>query len=527
MRSKRLPTISYQMAQRTVPSLKAKCPRFLTDAPRGKGNVILFKGSALEKRVNLLSEIRSASPDWEPRLCLGGRAVAMVSSLFGGKLTCQNILEMADKLIEEEMQATGAMQIFADWGEEETRKMLSSGFFSPFDVKYELDIRKYKAVKLIKFLTWGLSLRGGGEYPSCRGFFVKAICRVIDPKVWRIACRNVHGAYALDAGVLNDAQIQQKDYTDLYAIHPLLGRAWVPWVRKEVGKTTGDDPQPKAYARQFLSACRAKGLTRSGIQVLHRLAERHPMRLEWALQELFSTQTETLPALLNSLGKYKDGPWLSRILAMTSSMYVFSESVEDLLAAARIHRWCTQEADIDTGLVMDWVRSVVQHRNGRLAQELRDVTRAVRRPQSVRAAALEWANRQQERWHAAEQARSRAEKYVEWTPILDGEYVDASGWTFRELTDSDSLDTEGREMHHCVAEYADGCSLGKSHIFSVVGPQGERATLEVQGETFLVLQLRGPCNQAVSEDCQKAAQRFAQGLRRRLRRGVIQKGNAS
>ncbi|WP_226047544.1 PcfJ domain-containing protein, partial [Acidithiobacillus caldus] len=173
-----------------------------------------------------------------------------------------------------------------------------------------------------------------------------------------------------------------------------------------------------------------------------------------------------------------------------------------------------------------WVRSVVQHRNGRLAQGLRDVTRAVRRPQSVRAAALEWANRQQERWHAAEQARSRAEKYVEWTPILDGEYVDASGWTFRELTDSDSLDTEGREMHHCVAEYADGCSLGKSHIFSVVGPQGERATLEVQGETFLVLQLRGPCNQAVSEDCQKAAQRFAQGLRRRLRRGVIQKGNA-
>ncbi|MBN3080020.1 PcfJ domain-containing protein [Pectobacterium polaris] len=51
---------------------------------------------------------------------------------------------------------------------------------------------------------------------------------------------------------------------------------------------------------------------------------------------------------------------------------------------------------------------------------------------------------------------------------------------------------EGREMDHCIASYKDKVISGESYVYSVISPQGERATLELilQNGKYLIKEMK-------------------------------------
>lgn len=108
-----------------------------------------------------------------------------------------------------------------------------------------------------------------------------------------------------------------------------------------------------------------------------------------------------------------------------------------------------------------------------------------------------------------------------WGNIYIGGYTD-SGFLIEEITDSDSLKLEGKEMHHCVASYAAHCSAGKYAVFSVkhVTDQSQRGTLGVSVNhdgKISYDQLQGACNLFTSHKMESFAKKFIKHLNSRAK----------
>lgn len=97
---------------------------------------------------------------------------------------------------------------------------------------------------------------------------------------------------------------------------------------------------------------------------------------------------------------------------------------------------------------------------------------------------------------------------LKWPPVIH-EPVMLNDTEFIELYSSESLYTEGDEMHHCVYSYSRYCFDGTYRVFQVKSST-ERATLgiSIKNGKFKFDQIYSYCNQHVSESLNKRAQQF-------------------
>jgi hypothetical protein len=79
--------------------------------------------------------------------------------------------------------------------------------------------------------------------------------------------------------------------------------------------------------------------------------------------------------------------------------------------------------------------------------------------------------------------REQADALLRWTPLVEGIIDCGEGFVARELHDGTALAQEGRAQRHCVGGYSEACMSGRSRIFALEGPKGERSTVEVKMPT--------------------------------------------
>jgi hypothetical protein len=92
-------------------------------------------------------------------------------------------------------------------------------------------------------------------------------------------------------------------------------------------------------------------------------------------------------------------------------------------------------------------------------------------------------------------------------------------WGIKQLCSFKELVNEGRSMHHCVASYAERCSLGTSAIFHVSGCEKKdksqklifsSATVEIRSADRSICQIKGKCNASVDMVTINFIRRWAQ-----------------
>ncbi|MFP9114975.1 PcfJ domain-containing protein [Flavobacterium sp. RHBU_3] len=117
------------------------------------------------------------------------------------------------------------------------------------------------------------------------------------------------------------------------------------------------------------------------------------------------------------------------------------------------------------------------------------------------------------REHEVEKAkRLAAEMRGDWKPVAIADYEAVEEmYTYRivQLVTSEELYEEGREMSHCVADYADDCAEGEIAIFSVRSFNADYdgyytlATLEYSVTENAIVQAQGRFNENVSAEAEK------------------------
>lgn len=148
-----------------------------------------------------------------------------------------------------------------------------------------------------------------------------------------------------------------------------------------------------------------------------------------------------------------------------------------------------------------------------------------------RKAGWDWFIRQQREWHETLNLRERQKlkdktKHEFWDSLLEEIIID--NYKIVSIVDSYSLIDEGKDMHHCVATYADRCLKGLSRIFSVRDLNDNKlATLELTNSNdkeWVVNQCRGLSNQNVSKEleliCKKVAEKYSVAAKKTDRKGM-------
>uniref|UniRef100_E6QBC9 Uncharacterized protein n=1 Tax=mine drainage metagenome TaxID=410659 RepID=E6QBC9_9ZZZZ len=525
-----MPTPSYLIAQQIIPKVKAQCPRIVIpagDAPgTGKNSFTFFAGSAYEQTVQFRQMMAHANPFWEP-------------------------------LDHEPMVRDWNTRIHAAWLSNTYNKILLNEIYAVMGIqkgtrRHDLDDDlpeiTGRALQVAKARIWGIPVRSRSE----AWFFHRLITagcakKTVPEAVWKLACINVGSLYGVNENVLMDAILEQKTYRSLYAIHPLLGRSWVPWIRRFVEQSMNEQVDHSRYAKQLPSALSAHGIHKSGVKTLHRMAESSPMTFRNVMRRIVENAAEASEetiAMLNLLNgrKPSSGVTFKRIIEKTSDNHEApARHPEDILVMAKIDQWLAKDMRFDRGLVHDWMRFLTRERRGSLHRGYLDVTKNIQSPAKRKEAALAWANRSQQYWHRHRPRQAEnifyqaTHRSLSWKPIvaavtslqggvgaccslqvLQGGCT-MQGWQFVELTSSEALREEGDAMQHCVAGYDGDCHRGRSHIFSVRDAKGSRvSTLELCQKQktrkgipqYVIAQNRGVQNATVSASCRKAAEQF-------------------
>ena len=510
-----MPTQSFLIAQQVIPQVKAKCPRIMQIA-QGKNSFTFFAGSDHEQTVQFRRMMAHANPFWE------SPDYAEVRS-WNTRINAAWLTDAYNNTLLDKIYAVMGIQT-------------GTNQYALEDDLLEIVGR---AMQIAKIRIWGIPVGLRTE----AWFFHRIITagcarRTLPEAVWKIACTNAGSLYGVNENVVMDAILEQKAYQSLYAIHPLLGRSWVPWIRHFVEQTTGISADYREYARQLSSALIAHGIHKSGMKTLHRMAETSPMTFRNAMRHLVNTSglagaTEVeLTAILNLLNGQKpaSGVTFSNIVkkVMEYQHGAPARHPEDIRILVQIDHWLGKDMRFDRGLIGDWMRFLVRERRGSLYRGYLDVTKDMKSPAKRKEAVLSWANRSQQYWHRHRppelnifQISPRTD--FRWKPIMDHDVSMEGGWQFVELTNSEALREEGDAMQHCVAGYDGDCHRGQSHIFSVRNAKGVRiSTLELRPKRscrrqpgtrkgywqYAIAQHRGVQNAAVSASCKTAAERF-------------------
>jgi hypothetical protein len=92
-------------------------------------------------------------------------------------------------------------------------------------------------------------------------------------------------------------------------------------------------------------------------------------------------------------------------------------------------------------------------------------------------------------------------------------------WEFEELTHGNALKEEGVAMRHCVAGYDLRCFIGTSVIVSLRRNNVRVLTLELDGITLALKQVKGRFNRAAKECEMRAVQRWEETIVKEVRKG--------
>ncbi|QFX95981.1 hypothetical protein DLNHIDIE_00127 [Acidithiobacillus thiooxidans ATCC 19377] len=406
-----------------------------------------------------------------------------------------------------------------------------------------------KALRVAKLHLWGIPVNLLTEMPFFHFMLTGYAKKAVQEPAWKLACRNAGNIYNVNDTVLADAVHEREAYQSLYAIHPLLGRAWVPWIRTFVENTLQSDAQSAHYAQQFKAAMQAQGVSRAGMRTLHRLAELSPNTFRRVMYYLIRHKGEDRVALVGMLHflngkKPPSGATFGQLVGKVLDPYASPDRLpNELDLVLKISRWLDADPRFDRDLVYDWLHFMVNQRPGALSRGYQNILRQLPVANKRKEAVLEWANRAQEQWHRHLPrvgwicTETEAPFNFCWEPLLSslGIQRNAQGqfaytlppgdWLFVELVCTKDLWEEGEIMDHCVDQYDEDCRSGRSRLFSVRNHQGARvSTLElrpgrgsfvrVNGEKkpkfshYWIAQHRGFRNTKVSEPCQKAAEQF-------------------
>ncbi|MBU2764917.1 hypothetical protein HAP94_01595 [Acidithiobacillus ferrivorans] len=515
-----MPTQAFLIAQQIIPKVKAQCSHIVTAAPwNGKNSFTFFAGSACEQTVQFRRMMAHANPFWAP----------------------------GDH---EPMMRDWNTRINAAWLSNTYNKILFNEICSVMGIpegteRYNLagDLPEItgRALQIAKVRIWGVPVGLRSE-----GWFfhrlISAGCakKTIHEDIWKLACMNTGNLYDVNENVLMDAILGQKAYQSLYAIHPLLGRSWVPWIRHFVERATGNQAEFPRYAKQLQSALGAHGIHKSGMKTLHRMAETSPMTFRNAMRHLLDTdgaqregeyhQATELIAMLNLLNGQKPAPGVTfKRIIEKATVYQYeipARHPEDIRVMVQIDQWLAKDMRFDRGLVFDWMVFMTRERSGSLYRGYLDVTKNIQSPAKRKEAALAWANRSQQYWHRHRPVQAvnvyhMKRQSLSWKPIINDPVfpleMDGVEWNFVELTNSEALQEEGDAMQHCVARYDGDCHRGQSHIFSIRNAKGCRtSTLELRPKRrtrkgdwqYAIAQNRGVQNAAVSAACKTASEQF-------------------
>ena len=110
---------------------------------------------------------------------------------------------------------------------------------------------------------------------------------------------------------------------------------------------------------------------------------------------------------------------------------------------------------------------------------------------------------QVEEWHAG-LARENRYPATEWAPsgieaLVHTDEETGVRWAIRELCTTRELNVEGREMHHCVASYAQNCRRGSKSVWSMQaevekGSSFRIVTIAVHNSSRRIVEMRGKHN---------------------------------
>lgn len=474
-----MPTQSFLIAQQIIPKVKAQCPRIAI--PAGKNSFMFFAGSAYEQTVQFRRMMAHANPFWEP-----SDHEPMVRN-WNTRVNAAWLSNTYNKILLDEICSVMSIRVG-------TKRYNLAG---------NLPEITGRAMQIAKARIWGLPIGLRSE----AWFFHRLIAagcakKTVSESVWKIACINTGNIYDVNENVLMDAILEQKAYQSLYAIHPLLGRSWVPWVRRFVEQATGYQAAAcKAefprYAKQLQSALGTMGVQKSGMKTLHRMAETSPMTFRSVMRHLHYAdrarreeeeghRATELIAMLNMLNGHKPSPSVTfrRIIERVNEFHheIPARHPEDIRVLVQIDQWLAKDMRFDRGLVWDWMIFLTRERRGSLHRGDLDVTKdpvtgkGIKSPAKRKEAALAWANRSQQYWHRhrpqqAENVYRMGRRSLSWKPLCGAQLImDHSaplegGWQFVELTTSEALREEGDAMQHCVAGY-DGIVIAASRTFS-------------------------------------------------------------
>ena len=511
-------TKSYLIAQQVISRIKAQCPRIVSPTRHAgrslKNSFTFFAGSDHEQTIHLRRVIARANPFWDP-------------------------------LDYEPMLRDWKTRINARWLSHTYIEILSSEIYTDMGIpegtdRYHLenDLPEIvgRALQIAKAQIWGIPVNLRQESWFFHRLITGCAKKTVPEDVWKLACVNVGNFYGINESVLIDAILEQKAYQSLYAIHPLLGRSYVPWIRSFVTRDIHEEADHSRYAQQFSSALGACGVRKSGVKTLHRMAESSPSTFRDVMRRIVGHAegvSEETVAMLNLLNGRKPSSSVTfkHVFEKTwNDNRVPARHPEDIMVMTRIDQWLAKDMRFDRELVLDWMRFLTRERRGSLYRGYLDVTKPFKSPAKRREAAIAWANRSQQTWHRHRPQPDQQGFYapalrsLQWEPIvkapetalLQSDFAD-SEWQFMELTSSEALRVEGDAMQHCVAGYDEDCYRGRSHIFSVRDTQGTRvSTLELRpkqktrkGATqYAIVQNRGIQNAVVSPACKKAAEQF-------------------
>lgn len=380
-----MPTPAYLIAQQVIPKVKAQCPLIVRVAP-GKNSFTFFAGSPYEQTVQFRKMMARANPFWEPST----HEPAVLD--WRMRVNATWLSSIYEKILLDE--------ICPVIGIPESTKC--------YNMAGDLPEITGRAMQIAKARIWGIpqSLRAEGWFFHR---LITAGCakKTVPEAVWKIACTNAGNLYGVNERVLMDAILEQKAYQSLYAIHPLLGRSWVPWVRWFVKQTTGCRTDHAHYAGQLRSALNAHGIRKSGMKTLHRMAESSPMTFRSVIRHLVNAvdagvEADELGAVLNMLNGHKPAPGVGFrevINQVTVRREIPSRHPEDIRVLVQIDHWLAKDMRFDRGLIVDWMVFMTRERPCSLHRGYLDVTKDMKSPAKRKEAALAWANRSQQYWH--------------------------------------------------------------------------------------------------------------------------------
>lgn len=330
----------------------------------------------------------------------------------------------------------------------------------------------------------------------------QSLIRQDKPEVWSLACKNAGNILSVHDKIVMDALRHETAYRRLYAIHPLLGMAYQPFFRKTVDEVT-DETDPGNYAHRLRATLSTLGIHKTGWLRLHHLAKQKPRLAKNCLTKIFEKQSDSIPALLNHVGRTHPAHWVfpSGLNGLReSAMHQLLSFADHHLAGYRdpVHR---HDADFTADVVAitaiyaaferrnavfdgmkDWILNVMQE-PGALS---RRVNSLLQRKEDLFA----WVIRSNQRWHdqfhRGPVELSETDSSQTWKNI-GGENAPLSvtygDWIVTELLSGQDLSDEGAIMGHCVSTYVDQCLRHGAHIFRVTcaDPSSifHRSTLEI------------------------------------------------